>query len=117
MPGSLHPLVRRWVDSLCAFDLEALVECYDAGAVVKAFQEEARGRQEIGDQLTAFRRYLRDVRVDEVGVMVASDGHFRFETQVRGRLGHARIRHDWVMAGDRIADHAMQIVGRSLRAS
>lgn len=113
MPSTgLHPLVDRWLDSLQALDLEDLVDCYDPRAVLQAFQEVARGRDEIEDHLATFRRYLRGMRVDDVRPVEAGAGRFSFETSVRGRLGSARIRHDWVLSGDRITDHVMRVLDR-----
>lgn len=116
MRHGLHPLVDRWVDSLQSFDLEGLVDCYDPLAVLSAFQEVVRGREEIEDHLTALGRYLRGVRVDDVRAVETSPDHFSFETSVRGRLGRARIRHDWTLSGDRITDHVMQMLERGAPA-
>lgn len=109
---ALHPLVERWIDCLQSFDLERLVDCYDPRAVLKAFQEVVRGRDEIEDHFTAFGRYLRGVRVDDVRAVAAGADRFSFETSVRGRLGSARIRHDWTLSGDRITDHVMRVLDR-----
>ncbi len=117
MVPPLPPLVGKWIDSLRSFDLEALVDCYSHSAVVTAFEEQARGHEEIGDQLTAFKRYLRGVQVDSIRPLPAAEGRFCFETWVRGRLGHALIRHDWIMADGHITDHAMCVMERSLRAT
>ena len=103
------PLVRNWVDRLVSCDVAGLVDLYDAQAELRAMREVWRGHDELQDGFTLARRWIRDIDVDVAGVRVEG-AHLIFDTDVRGRIGHARIRHRWQIDGGLILDHALFVL-------
>lgn len=103
------PLVRRWIDRLVQSDVAGLADLYDPRAELRAMRETWRGREEIEDGFTLARRWIRGIDVDVAGVRVEGP-HLTFDTHVRGRIGHARIRHRWELDGGLITDHALFVL-------
>ncbi len=105
-------LVHTWLDRLLAFDIEGLVELYDDDAEMRAMSETYRGREEIEEGFAFARAFIRGATVLDVS---ATPKRMVFETDVQGKIGHARVRHTWDMVGDRILGHVAELVRHEKR--
>lgn len=106
-----HPVLKQWIAAVTEKDMEDLASLYDKEAIVRGFQEELRGIDEILDHLLAYRRQLRKMALAGIEALHQSDGGLRFETVVRSMWGERRVQHAWTLAGDRISQHEMVLVG------
>lgn len=113
----MDTIVRQWLDRLQSCDLEGLVDLYEPQAELRSWYETWRGHAEIEDGLTFARRWIRDIRIDAVEPVTQKDGTMVFETTVRGKIGRARVRHTWTVAGDRILDHQLALLRHEPKAA
>lgn len=101
-------LVQTWIDRLLAFDIEGVVALYDPDAQMKALSETYHGHEELEEGFAFARGFIRGASIE--AIQSDTPQQMVFETTVQGKLGHARVRHTWNLAGNRIMDHVAELV-------